>query len=312
MTTQPKSPRTLRQRITFVVRALLIAIVALMVLIPIGIGCLFMVPLTVSGCGGETEPPFAYEDVSFPSSEFDRQPTPAYFIPAEQPTNARQSAATVIVLPTGGMGRGDRMDEIAVYHAGGFAVLTYTSRICVGGAANTLGYREAQQVGDALAYLGARADIDMDRIGVHGFSAGGAAAIMAAAQFPALKAVVAEGGYHDFAAEIDQSALPVSWLEPIFRFGTRLSYRIRTGLDLSVLSPISVIAQIAPRPILLIYGTNEPGLAGARLQRQQAGSNAALWEVPGARHGGYLAVAPDEYRQRVVTFMTQALGAQTR
>ncbi len=232
MTTQPKSPRTLRQRITFVVRALLIAVVALIGLIPLLLGYLFMLPLTAPGCGGETIPPFAYEEVSFLSSEFDRS-TSAYFIPADQPTNARQSAATVIVLPTGGMGRGDRMDEIAVYHAGGFAVLTYTSRICVGAAANTLGYREAQQVGDALAYLGRRADIDMDRIGVHGFSAGGAAAIMAAAQFPELRAVVAEGGYHDFAAEIDQSALPVSWLEPIFHIGRagELPDQHRAGLE---------------------------------------------------------------------------------
>ncbi len=272
-------------------------------LIPLLIGTLFMLPLTAPGCGGETVPPFAYEAVNFPSTEFD-QPTAAYFIPAEQP-----NAATVIVLPTGGMGRGDRMNEIAVYHAGGFAVLTYTSRVCVGGVANTLGYREAQQVGDALAYLATRADVDMDRIGVHGFSAGGAAAIMAAARYPALKAVVAEGGYHDFAAEIEQGTLPISWLEPLFQLGARASYRISTGLDLSVLRPISVIAQIAPRPILLIYGTAEPGLAGGRLQLQQAGSNAALWEVPGARHGDYLAVAPDEYRQRVIGFMTGALAA---
>ncbi len=302
MTTIPKSPRSLRQRITFVARGLLIASAAVIVLIPLLIGYLFMLPLTAPTCGGETVPPFAYEEVSFRSSEFDRQ-TPAYFIPAEQP-----NGGTVIVLPTGGMGRGDRMDEIAVYHAGGFAVLTYTSRICVGDAANTIGYREAQQVGDALAYLGTRADVDRNRIGIHGFSAGGAAAIMAAAQFPAIRAVVAEGGYHDFAAEIDQGTLPIAALEPIFQLGARASYRISTGLDLSVLRPISVIGQIAPRPILLIYGTAEPGLTGARLQLERAGTNAALWEVPGARHGGYLAVAPGEYRQRVVTFMTTALG----
>ncbi len=303
MITVPKSPRSLRQRITFVVRVLLIATIALIILIPLLLGYLFMLLLTAPSCGSEAEPPFAYEDVSFPSSEFDNQLISAYFIPADQP-----NGATVIVLPTGGRGRGDRMDEIAVYHAGGFAVLSYASRICVGGVTNTLGYREAQQVGDALAYLDTRADVDQNRIGIHGFSAGGAAAIMATAQFPQISAVVAEGGYHDFAAEIDQSALPISWLEPLFRFGARASYRISTGLDLSVLRPINVIAQIAPRPILLIYGTAEPGLAGARLQRQQAGSNAELWEVPGAIHGRYLASAPDEYRRRVIAFMSQALA----
>jgi uncharacterized protein len=77
---------------------------------------------------------------------------------------------------------------------------------------------------------------------------------------------------------------------------------------MSVLSPIRAIGQIAPRPILLIYGTDEPGLAGGRLQQAAAGSNAELWEVPGAGHGDYLAVAPGEYTQRVIAFMTNAMN----
>ncbi len=301
MSSHRKPPRTLRQRLIFVTRALLIITVALALMIPTLLGYGFMAALTAPLCSGETQPPFPYEDISFPSSEFDH-PTPAYFIPAESP-----NGATVIVAPTGGIGRGDRIDEIAVYHAGGFAVLSYSSRICVGTAANTLGYREAQQVGDAIAYLATRSDVDPDRIGIHGFSAGGAAAIMAAAQYPALKAVVAEGGYHDFAVEIEQNTPSTLWFAPFFRFGARAAYRLNTGLDVGVLSPLDVIASIAPRPILLIYGTQEPGLQGARLQREQAGSNAELWEVSGATHGSYLASAPLDYPQRVTEFMTAAL-----
>lgn len=293
------APRSLRQRLTFVVRATLIALLALAVIGPLAAGVSFMALLTAPGCGGETVPPLPYEAVSFPSSEFSR-PTPAYFIPGER-------AATVIVLPTGNAGRGDRLAEIAVYHAAGFNVLSYSSRACVGGAANSLGYREAAQVGDALAYLAARPDAGS--IGVHGFSASGAAAILAAAQFPAIRAVVAEGGYHDFSAEVDQNAANILWFAPLFRLGARLGYRAATGDDLSVLSPIRVISQIAPRPLLLIYGTNEPSLPGARLQLAAAGANAQLWEVPGAGHGNYLVVSPNEYRERVTAFMRAALAS---
>ncbi len=292
------SPRALRQRLTFVLRATLFALLALSIVTPLLMGVSFMAVLTRPGCGGEVVPPMPYESVTFRSREFDA-PTPAYFIPG-------RGVATVIVIPTGSAGRGDRMPEIAVYHAAGFNVLTYSSRVCIGnGSANTLGYKEAQQVGDALTYLSSRTDID--GIAVHGFSAGGAAAVMAAAQFPSIQAVVAEGGYHDFAAEVDADAPNTLWFAPLFRLGVRLGYRLTTGNDLSILSPVSVIGQIAPRPILLIYGTNEPGLPGARLQLAAAGSNAQLWEVPGAGHGNYSDVAGDEYRERVSDFMKQAL-----
>ncbi|MCZ2094783.1 MAG: hypothetical protein LC121_00645, partial [Anaerolineae bacterium] len=117
--------RTIRQRASFVVRAGLRALVAVALIVPTALGAAFMLALTAPVCGGETAPPMAYEDVSFPSSEFGRE-TPAYFIPAEQ-----ANGATVIVVPTGSAGRGDRMAEIAVYHAGGFAVLTYSGRTCV-------------------------------------------------------------------------------------------------------------------------------------------------------------------------------------
>ncbi|MEP7292614.1 MAG: prolyl oligopeptidase family serine peptidase [Chloroflexota bacterium] len=299
-----KPQRTPRQRIRFVAVVTLIALLAVAVLIPLLLGASFISLLTAPGCGGETLPPMPYEDISFPSSEFNR-PTPAYFIPADQPN----SAATIIVIPTGNAGRGDRIGEIEVYHAGGFNVLTYSSRTCLSSVANTLGYAEAAQVGDALAYLATRTDVDSRRIGLHGFSAGGASAIMAAARFPAIRAVVAAGGYHDFRDEVERNTPPTAWFAPFFRFGALLTYRLNIGEDMSVLSPISVIGQIAPRPILLIYGTNEPGLEGARGQQIAGGSNVQLWEVEGATHGSYLITAPDEYRQRVIGFMSTSLEA---
>ncbi len=300
MTTKP--PRTLRQRITFVLTASLIVLVVAGVAVPTALGAQFMSSIIGSGCPNPTIPTFPYEDVSFPSTEFNRA-TPAYFIPADPATGA-----TVMVVPTGNAARGDRMAEIAVYHAAGLNVLSYDSRACVGGVTSTLGYKEAAQVGDALAYLATRPEVDATRIGIHGFSAGGAAVILAAAQFPAIRAVVAEGGYHDFAAEVDNSTPNTLWFAPFFRLGARLSYRAIAGVDLSALSPVSVIGQIAPRPILLIYGTREPSFPGAHLELAAAGSNATLWEVPGATHGSYLVTAPDEYAQRVSAFMTAALN----
>ncbi len=303
LSAESRPKRALRQRITFVVVGALLPLLILGTLIPTVFGAQFMGSLLRPECGADTTPSRNAESITFPSAEFPEKITPAYYIPADHATGA-----TVIVLPTGSAGRGDRMAEIEVYLDAGVNVLSYSSRTCVGGVGSTLGYKEAQQVGDALAYLATRTNVDMSRVALHGFSAGGAAAILAAAQFPTIAAVVAEGGYHDFAAEVDQNAANMLGFAPLFRLGARLSYRIATGDDLSVLSPVSVIGQIAPRPILLIYGTNEPSLPGARLELAAAGSNATLWEVAGATHGSYIITAPEEYRQRVTAFITAALN----
>ena len=91
-------------------------------------------------------------------------------------------------------------------------------------------------------------------------------------------------------------------------WGAQLAYRLITGHDMGVLSPVSVIRQIAPRPVLLIYGTAEPSLDGGRAQLAAAGAHASLWEVPGAAHGGYWYAAPDEFERRVIAFYDGAFA----
>lgn len=298
-----ESTRTPRQRVLFVVRVTLLAAVALVIAVPCGLGFAFMGALTAPGCGGETNPAalgLAYEEVSFPSGEFGRG-IPAYWIPGEP------GAITVIAVPTGSAGRGDRLDEIAVYQRAGANVLTFNARGCMAPVSNSLGYRDADAVGDALAYVRARPDADADRVGLHGFSAGGATVLMAAARLPELAFVVSQGGYHDFPAQIEQNApyhLPLG-MGALFRVGALIGYRVMTGDDIGVLRPISVIDQI-DAPILLIYGTGEPGLDGARQMQRAGGERVTLWEVPGAGHGNYIAVAGADYEARIRRFLASS------
>lgn len=277
--------------------------IPLVLLLPFGLGISFIMVLTAPGCGGGEDPAvmgWAYENVSFPSSEFAGRDIPAYWIPAEQP-----SGLTVIFVPTNGA-RGGRFDEVGAYRAAGVDVLMYSARPCIAPVSNSLGYLEANAVGDALAYLRARPDVDTARVGLHGFSAGGAAALMAAAKLPDIAWVVSEGGYHDFTAQIDSNipaALPPLFWQ-LFRWGALLGYRVNVGVEMSVLSPINAIDDIAA-PVFLIYGTNEPGLAGAREMTRVGGDNVRLWEVPGATHGGYMGAAGAEYAQRIEAFLAE-------
>jgi fermentation-respiration switch protein FrsA (DUF1100 family) len=189
-------------------------------------------------------------------------------------------------------------------------VLMFESRACVGHASPTLGVAEGEQVGDALAYLAARPEVDMARIGLHGFSAGGAAALMGAAQFPAA-AVVAQGNYSDFAASLEEATGQLGPLKPGFDLGARLGYRLMTGRSLADLSPLNAMPLITPRPVLLVYGSLEGALSSGRdllAAGLASGGDVTLWEVPGASHGDYFAVAGDEYAERVGGFMAAALN----
>jgi pimeloyl-ACP methyl ester carboxylesterase len=229
----------------------------------------------------------------------------AYFIPG---TNG----AAVIIPPPYGSGRGNQLHEGDVLARHGYAVFSFESRRCAGMGSLSLGYEEMDEVGDALDYLRARDDIDPDRIGILGFSSAGATSVMAAARFPEIRAVAAEGGYGDFAeGAIGLGTGDGTILGTIFKWSLAASYRAISGISIHKLSPEDTIRDIAPRPILLIYGSRERSLAGAYRQLDAAGENAALWVVEGAGHGNYLTIAPEEYERRVVAFFDSALlGAE--
>lgn len=299
------SPRDRRARLLRLTAFTLVIIGLLVVSIPALLGFVGLWGITHASCGADMNPAEYgmpdYEAVTFRASALN-QDVRAYFV---RGTNG----ATIIVAPTGSSGRGYWRHEVTVLHEHGYSLFNYESRNCLGHA-NSLGVHEAAEVGDALGYLATRPDVDMERVGITGFSAGGATATFAAARYPAIKAVVAEGGFYDFYQLIDDLAGDY-WFGELYRFGSDLSYRAAVGLPLTALSPISVIDDIAPRPILLIYGTREPSLPGARKQAAAAGANAQLWEVPNGTHGSYWIYAPEEYTRRVTTFFHAALNPQS-
>jgi len=285
----------------FFLAALTLALVA----IPTFLGFLFMTGLLYAPChSGNLTPAiydYAWEDVTIQArtgGEFR-----GYFIPG--PT-----AATILMPPPFNAGREARLRQAEMLHRHGYSVLTFESRPCAGLGPHSLGQAEVAEVADALDYLLGRQDVDPERIGVYGFSSAGATAVMAAARLPALRAVVAEGGYGDFAEET-LGPSPDRGLAALFQYlfnrAARLAYRLVTGLDINNLSPKDVIGDIEPRPILLIYGSREVSMIGARSQLAAAGEQTTLWIVEGAGHGNYLDIAPSEYEARIVGFFDKAL-----
>jgi dipeptidyl aminopeptidase/acylaminoacyl peptidase len=280
---------------------LVIALFITLVGVPVGAGALSTYKLLYPACVEDRVTPgnfgLPFDDVRFPAQAGGT--IRAYFMPGS-------NGATIIIIPTTNNGRGRRLHLANLYAQHGYSVLTYESRRCADMGPISLGYKEVSEVGDALAYLRTRPDVDPNRIGVTGFSSAGATAIMATARYPEIRAVIAEGGYGDFWDGVigvdDDQVLTI-----LYRWGIRLSYRAITRVSIDKLSPIDMIDQIAPRPILLIYGSEERSLPGARRQLVTAGDNAELWVIEGAGHGHYLDIAGDTYITRVLNFFDNSL-----
>ena len=288
------------------IRLFIVTLTGVLLSLPFLIGVLSTVGLLYAPCSGSEPDPAAYgygwEDVTIQARAGGS--FRAYYIPG-------QNGATIIVAPALAAPRGGRWSETLLLLQNGYGILTFESRRCAGMGPLSLGFKEIDEVADALDYLRQRADVDLDRIGVYGFSQAGATALMATARLPDIKAVVAEGGYGDFRTNAVGTARSEGLVSRYFEWGYSRSfsptYRLITGLDLAVLSPVSVIDQISPRPILLIYGSHEVSLSGAYAQLAAAGENAELWVVEGAGHGNYLAVAGEKYEMRLVGFLDEAL-----
>jgi pimeloyl-ACP methyl ester carboxylesterase len=294
-----RTRRYWRRVISLAVFAVLITVIG----VPVGAGFVMTYALLNPPCGDNGQTPgdygYTWEDVTLQARAGGR--FKGYFIPG---TNR----AAIIIPPPYGGGRGNRLDEGDVLARHGYAVFSFESRRCADMGSLSLGYKETNEVKDALDYLRARADIDPDRIGILGFSSAGATSVMSAAQFPEIRAVVAEGGYGDFAeGAIGLGTGDGTILETMFKWSMAASYRLISGVDIDKLSPEDMIGSIAPRPVLLIYGSRERSLHGAQRQLAAAGENAELWVLEGAGHGNYLATAPEEYERRVITFFDNAL-----
>jgi hypothetical protein len=302
LTSSPRSSRYTRRYWRRVITLAVFAVLLVVIIVPAGAGFVTTYALLNPPCGDNGKTPGDYghtwEDLTLQARAGGS--FRAYFIPG---TNG----AAVIIPPPYGSGRGNRLHEADVLARHGYAVLSFESRRCAGMGSLSLGYKETDEVGDALDYLRSRHDVNPDRIGVLGFSSAGATSVMAAARFHELRAAIAEGGYGDFAEGAVGLGTGGTVLETFFKWSMAASYRLISGVDINKLSPEDVIGNITPRPVLLIYGSRERSLAGAYQQLAAAGENAELWVVEGARHGNYLTIAPEEYEQRVTTFFDNAL-----
>ncbi len=204
---------------------------------------------------------------------------------------------------------GSNLPPILFLIKAGYGVLQIDSRACaIPKAAVSLGGDELYDAQAALSFLNVRPEVE--RIGAYGFSMGGAAAIRAAARYPDIGAVVAEGNYDNLGHEILEPERRKSLPEHLFLRSIAMWVWLLSGTDPWSLSPIDDISLISPTPVLLIYGEHEVASGGAARLLAAAGNPKSLWIVPGGSHGRNHLVASGDYEEQVLTFFNRALAGK--
>ncbi|MGQ9666116.1 MAG: alpha/beta hydrolase [Anaerolineae bacterium] len=251
-------------------------------------------PLTVLG--------LSYENVAFPTA--DGLTLRGWWIPAGAP-----NAPAVIYAPGTGHDQRSGLPLAGRLHQAGYHVLLFSYRGYGGSDGDefgfTYGQRESEDIDAAVRFLKEQKGIRA--IGVIGFSAGAASAILSAARNPDVQAVVAAASFTTV-SEVWDTNMP-AFIPPFFREWLILLAEWRKGFQREAVEPIKVVGKIAPRPLLLIYGDADRRvtLAQARKLRDAAGLSAQLWVVRGATHNAIQSQALVQLAPNIIAFLNQSL-----
>ncbi len=174
-------------------------------------------------------------------------------------------------------------------------------------------YYERGDLMDAIDFLRRKG---ISRVGLVGFSMGGAIALATAPLCPEVVAVVSDSTFGELTTIIRNAAvlrgfpypgaLLVGWLVELLA-----SFRVRANLFSA--DPIHTIAKISPRPVLIMHGEADTAIPVSEAYRlfRAAREPKELWVVPGAGHRQIEAVQPEEYRRRLVQFFDRAFNTIT-
>ena len=225
----------------------------------------------------------------------------------------RGDHSSLVILLSGYGDTQDQMLSIAEFlHRAGFSVLTYNSRArgASGGRYVTVGALEQKDVLAVVNYAAGRSDVDANRIGMLGISMGGACSILAAAEDKRIRAVVDDSGFSD-GPRVIATAFEHFVHLPAFPFApiTVAIADARAGIDITRVRPMDVIAEISPRPVLIIHNQGDPVVLADNSLRNFAAARQPkeLWLVPGSGHGNAEIIAKSQYQSKVTRFFEAAL-----
>jgi dipeptidyl aminopeptidase/acylaminoacyl peptidase len=261
-----------------------------------------------------------YQDVTFPSRGDDVELS-GWFMPPQAPdtAGARAEGDPPAVVFVHGLDANREMDgalELTARLARrGFAVLSFDLRAhgASGPGRVTGGQEEQRDALGAVDYLRSRG-YGAHGVGLIGFSMGAAIAILAAAEEPAVRAVVADSPFADvrdmIAPEAARKSILPQAIIPFFVPGLSYMASHRLGIHLDRLVPEKAVRRL-DYPVFVIHGTADtriPYQEGVRVHQASGGGPDDLWLVPGADHVEAFRQHKKEYLDRVERYLRARLA----
>jgi uncharacterized protein len=250
------------------------------------------------------------EDVSFPST--DGVKLQGFLL------HGAPGSSPVILCHDLGEGKNALMNLAIALNKAGLTVLAFDFRAhgASGGTCSTLGVEESRDVLGATDFIASlpKADVDARSIGVFGAGMGAHAAVLAAADRPALKVLVLDGLWPDARWTLVQrtmqdwpwgqehmGAIPVA----VFPFIAGTSIAERRAAD--------VLPVLAGRDLLLVAPAGDAKLDEAMKSMyatlpERRDSERNLITLPATRASGLGAEDLARYHARVVDFFVSRLG----
>ena len=278
--------------------------------------------LPLSGNPGQYGLTYTY--ITFPARG-DGLEIKGWVIPGVLPDGRRTDDRTIIVVHGTWRNRTDSaaglLDLSVALARHGFAVLALDLRGMGESPPSPLsmGYYEQRDVLGAVDFIrsGPWPYPELGRprvIGGWGVSLGAATLLFAAAQEPAIRAVVSDCAYADIIPIFEREIPAQGGIPSLFTPGVLVAAWALYGMNFYTVRPEDVIGRIAPRPILLIHGSADTFIPPVNMRELYTAASAApnaqvqQWLVPGAQHAQSYHVMGDRYVARIVAFFTEALG----
>ncbi len=210
--------------------------------------------------------------------------------------------------------RGQMLPHLGFLHRAGYSALMFDFRAhgWSGGARTTFGITEPLDLSAAIDWVAQNDELSGLPLALVSESMGAATAILVAAGDQRIDAVVADSSFVRFDGAIESrlSSLLGKRLAGIIAphaqsVGERILERVCYEI-----APVAVVAEIAPRPLFLLQGSDDEVIPRDSLQKLYAASDPAtteIWFISGARHVQGIHTHRDEYSRRVIDFLDRAL-----
>ena len=220
------------------------------------------------------------------------------------------AAATVLLVHGYGAGRSQMAPQARVLVEAGYGVLLFDQRAhgASGGTLSSAGFLEQRDVEAAMAWLRARPESAQRPIAAVGFSMGGIAVAGVAARDPGIVAVVLESTPPTLAASYARQTPRHRPLEDALYAWV---HRRAASVPIESVRPVDDLCRIAPRPVLVVYGSEDSYVLPAERQQLLAGHcpPTAAWLAAGSGHEDF-ALHPDQgLSGQLLPFLRRAIPA---